>query len=119
MISCIERGVKYAGKNVIKKHGRPYLLYSSSEINLLADSIQKRLGLRYTTLLINCHRHTHGENTVSKSTVNLAFRIIQPKIKIIQKIQQGINNEVKWKEARYLQVNQVLIILNRLPEEKE
>ena len=79
LISCIEKGVKYTGGNVTKKHGRPYLLSSSSEINLLANSMQNRLGLRNTTLVINFHRHTHGENTVSKSTVNLYFRRLQPK----------------------------------------
>ena len=59
--------------------------------------MQNRLGLRYTTLLINCHRHIHGDNAVSKSTVNLAFRRLQPKITQIQKIQQGTKNEGKWK----------------------
>ena len=95
LISCIEQGVKYTRKNVTKKHGRPYLLSSSSEINLLVNSMQNRIGLRYTTHLINCHRQTHGENVVIRSTVNLAFRRIQPKITKIQKIQQGTKNEGK------------------------
>ena len=81
--------------------------------------MQNRLGLRYTTLLINFHRHTHGDNAVSNSTVNLAFMRLQPKITKIQKIQQGTRNEGKCKEARYRQVKQWLIIINRLPEEKE
>ena len=59
------------------------------------------LGLRYTTLLINCHRHTHGDNAVSRSTVNLAFRRLQPKITKIEKIQQGTKNEGKWKKAYF------------------
>ena len=118
LISCIEQGVKFRGKNE-KKNGRPYLLSSSYEINLLANSTQNRLGLFYTTLLINCHRHTQGEDVVSKSTVDLALRRLQPKITKIQKIQQGTKNEGKWKEARYLQVKQWLIMLNRLPEDKE
>ena len=79
----------------------------------------KRLGLRYTTLLINCHRQTHGDNAVCRSTVNLAFSRLQPKITKIQKIQQRTKNEVKWKEARYKQVKQWLIMLNKIPEEKE
>ena len=78
-----------------------YLLSFSSEINLLVNSTQNRLGLRYATLLIICHCHTHGENEVITSTINLAFRILQPKIKKIHKIQQGTKNEGKWKEARY------------------
>ena len=60
----------------------------------------KSLGLRYTNLLINCHRQTHGDNAVCRSTNNLAFSRLQPKITKIQKIQQGTNNEGKWKEAR-------------------
>ena len=53
LISCIEQGVKCAGRNVTKNHGRPYLLYSSYEINLLDNSMQNGLGLFYKTLLIN------------------------------------------------------------------
>ena len=116
LISCIEKGVKYTVKNVTKKHCRPYLLYSSSGINMLANSMENCIDLRYTTLLINCHRHTHGDNSVSRSTVNLAFRRLQPKITKIQKIQQGTNNEGKCKEARYRQVKQWLIMLERFPE---
>ena len=83
------------------------------------DSTQNRLGLHYTTLLINCHRHTHGDNAVSKTTVNLAFMRLQPKITKIHQMQQGTKNEGKWKEARYRKVKQWLIMFNRLPEEKE
>ena len=85
VIICIEQGVKYTGRNVTKNHGRPHLLSYSYEINILADSMQNRLGLRYTTLLINCHLQTNGDNAVSRSTVNLAFRRLQPKIIIKQK----------------------------------
>ena len=70
MIISLEKEVKYTGKNVTKNHGRPYLFYSSSEINLIANSMEKRLGLRYTNLLINFHRQTHGDNAVCRSTVN-------------------------------------------------
>ena len=101
LISSIEKGVKYTGKNVTKKHGRPYFLSSSYEINLLSNSMENRLGLRYTTLLINFHRHTHGDKAVSRSTVNLDFGRLQPKITKIEKIQQGTKNKGKWKEARY------------------
>ena len=80
MISSLEKGVKYTGKNETKKHGRPYLIYSSSEINLVANFMGKRLGLRYTTILINCHRQLHGDNAVCTSTVNLSCRRIEPKI---------------------------------------
>ena len=79
--------------NVTKKHGRPYLLYYSYEINLHENSMKKRLGLRYTTLLINFHSQTHGDNAVSRSAVNLAFRRLQPRITKIHKIQQGTKNE--------------------------
>ena len=118
VISYIEQVVKYKGINVLKKHGIPYLLSSSYEIYMPANLMQNRLGLRYKTLLINCHRQTHGNNSVSRSTVNLALRRLQPKIINIQKIKQGTKNEGKWKEARYPQVTQWFIILNILPEEK-
>ena len=60
-----------------------------------------------------------GENELCRSTVDLAFRRLQPKITKILKIKQGTNNEGKWKEARYRQVKQWLIMIGRLPEEKE
>ena len=81
--------------------------------------MENRFGLRCTTLFIDCYRHTHGDNAVSRSTINLAFRRLQPKITKIEKIQQGTKNEGKWKEASYIQLKQWLIILNRLPDEKE
>ena len=118
MISCIEKGVNYTGINVTKNHGRPYLISSYYEIKMLANSIQNRLGLSYTKILINCNFQTHGENAVSRSTVNLAFRRLQPKITNFYKIQQGTKNEENWKEERYLQVKQWLIMINRLSEYK-
>ena len=107
--------MKYTGNNGTKRSGQSYLISSSHEINLIADSMERRLGLRYTTLIINCHRHTKGDNAVCRSTVNLAYKILQPRITKIQKIQQGTKNEGNWKEARYRQVKQWLIMLNRLP----
>ena len=87
------------------------------DLNILADSMENRLGLRYTTHLINCHRHQNGFDAMCKSTVNLAFLRLQPKITRIQKIQQGTKNEGKWEESRQRQTKQWLIILNRLPED--
>ena len=52
--------MKYTENNETKRSGRPYLISSSSEINIIANSMERRLGLRYTTLLINCHRQTNG-----------------------------------------------------------
>ena len=56
------------------------------------------LGLRYINLLFNSLLQTQGENAVSRSTVNLAFRRLQPKIYKNQKIQQGTNHELKGVE---------------------
>ena len=68
-------------------YGRPCLVNSFSKINMLVNSIQHCLGLRYTIILINFHCHTQGYNAVSGSTVDLAFRILPPKITEIRKIQ--------------------------------
>ena len=73
------------------------------ELDILADAMENRLGLRYTTHLINYHRHQSGFDAVCKSTVYLAFLRLQPKKTRIQKIQQGTKNEVKRKEARQRQ----------------
>ena len=52
-----------------------------------------RIVLRYTTHLINWHRHNKGSNEVINYTVNLAFLRLQPNRTKIQKIQQGTKNE--------------------------
>ena len=80
--------------------------------------MENRLGLRYTTQLINCHRYRIDFDAVCNSTVHLAFLRLQPKIARIQKIQQGTKNEGKWKEARQRQ-KKWLIMLNQLSEDKE
>ena len=50
--------------------------------------MERRLGLRYTTLLINCHRYTNGENAVCRYTVDLAYKRLQPRITKVQKMHQ-------------------------------
>ena len=98
---CKEMKQEYTGNNNVTRNLNPfYLLSNLDELNLLADSMENRLGRRYTTKLINCHRYRNGFDAVCKSTVNLAFLRLQPKITRIQKIQQVTNNEGKWKEAR-------------------
>ena len=77
--------MKYTRNNETKKNGRPYLISSSYEINLIANSMERRIGLRYTTLLINFHRQTKGDNSVYRSTVNLVYKRLQPRIKKIRK----------------------------------
>ena len=111
---------EYTGNNNVTRHlNPPYLLSNLDELNILADSMENRLGIRYTTQIINFHRYQNVFDAVCKSTVNLDFLRIQHKITRIQKIQQGTMNEGKWKEARQLQTKQWLIMPNRLPEDKE
>ena len=118
--NCKEMKQEYTGNNNVTRNLNPsYLLSNLDELNLLADSMENRLGLRYTTELINCHRHQNVFDAVCRSTVNLAFLRLQPKITRKQKIQQGTKNEGQWKEARQRQTKKWLIMLNRLPEDKE
>ena len=94
----------YIGNNNVTRNLNPsYLLSNPDELNLLADSMENRLGLRYTTELINCHRNQNGFDAVCRSTVNLAFLRLAPKITRMQKIQQGTKNEGNRKEARQRQ----------------
>ena len=110
---CKEMEQEYTGNNNVTRHlNPPYLLSNLDELNILADTTEKRLGIRYTNQLINCHCYQNGFYAVCKSTVNLAFLILQPKITRIQKIQQVTKNEGKWKEARQLQTKQWLIMIN-------
>ena len=111
---------EYTGNNYnLSRHFNPsYLVSNVDEINLLANSMENRLGITYTTKLLNFHRHQNGVDAVCRSTANLSFLRLTSKITIIQKIQQGTKNEGKWKEARQGQKKQWLIILNRLPEDK-
>ena len=95
---------QYTGNNNVTRHlNTPYLVSNVDELNILANSMENRLGLIYTTKFINCHRHRNGFDAVCRSTVNLAFLRLTPKITKIQKIQQGTENEGKWKEARRCQ----------------
>ena len=111
---------EYTGNNNVTSHlNPPYLLSNLDELNILADSMENRIGLTYTTKLINCHRHQNGFDAVCRFNVNLVFLRLQPKITRIQKIQQGTKNEGKWKEARQIQTKQWFIMINRLPEDKE
>ena len=70
---CKEMEQEYTENNCTSHLGQPYLLSNPDELNILADAMEKKLGLRYTTHLINCHHHNKGLNAVCKSTVNLAF----------------------------------------------
>ena len=68
--------------------------------------MENRLGLSYTTHIINCHRKQNVFDAVCNSTVDLAFLRLQPKITITQKIRHGNKNEGKWKEERQHQTKQ-------------
>ena len=54
------------------------ILKDSNEITILADCTENRLGLRYTTSLINCHHKTQGFDAVCKSTANPDFKRLKP-----------------------------------------
>ena len=110
---------EYTVNNETRNLNPPYLLSNLDELNILADAMENKLGPRYTTHIINCHRHHKGFNAVCKSTVNLVFLRLQPKRTRIQKIQQGTKNEGKRKEARHCQTKQWLIVIDRIPEDKE
>ena len=77
---------EYTGNNDTMNLNPTYLLSNSYELNILADLMENRLGLRYTTHLINCYRRQNGFDAVCNSTVNLAFLRLQPKITRIEKI---------------------------------
>ena len=94
-----EHGIWYTGKNITKHFGQPYLLIILDEFNILADAMETHIGLRYTTHLINCHRHNKYFNSVCNCTVDLEFLRLQPKRTKMQNIQQGMKNEGKRKEA--------------------
>ena len=104
---CKQMEQEYTGNNFTRHLNQPYLLSNLDEPNILADSMENRHGLSYTTLLINCHRHQNGFDSVCKSSINLAFLRLQPKITRIQKIQKGNKNEGKWKESRQHQKTMV------------
>ena len=54
--------------------------------------MENRLGLRYTTSLINYHHKKEGFDAVFKFIVNPELNIIQPKRTKTHKINQGTNN---------------------------
>ena len=53
---CKEMEQEYTGNNnIIRNFNPPYLLSNLDEINILADSMENRLGLHYKTQIINFH----------------------------------------------------------------
>ena len=91
---CKEMKQEYTGNNNVTRNLNPsYLLSNLDELNILANLMENRLVISYTTQLINFHRYRNGFYAVCRSTVNLAFLRLQPKITRIQKIQQGTKNE--------------------------
>ena len=57
---CNEIEQDHTGNNCKRYLNPPYLLSNPDELNILADAMENRLGLLYTTHLINCHRHHNG-----------------------------------------------------------
>ena len=58
---CKEMKQEYTGNNNLTRHlNPPYLVSNVDELNLLANSMENRLGITYTTKLINCNRHQNG-----------------------------------------------------------
>ena len=94
VIKCKEMEQEYTGTNNVTSHlNPPHLVSNLEELNILVDSMEKRLGLRYTSQLINCRRYQNGFDEVCKTTFNLAFLILQLNRTTIKKIQQVTNNE--------------------------
>ena len=84
---CKEMKQEYTGNNNLTRHFNPsYPVSNVDEINLLENSMENRLGITYTTKILNCYRHQNGVDVVCRSTVNLAFLRLAPKITRIQKI---------------------------------
>ena len=55
---CKETKQEYTGNNNVTRHfNPPYLVSNLDELNILADSMENRIGFTYTTKLINCHHH--------------------------------------------------------------
>ena len=105
---CKQKKTEYTGNNYnLSRHFNPFYLVSNvDEINLLANSMENRLDIAYTTKLLNCYCHQYVVDAVCRSTVNLSFLRLVPTITRIQKIQQGTKNEGKWKKARQLKTKQ-------------
>ena len=114
----VKKWIKSTQKNSTRQFGKPYLLSNPDELNMIADAMENKLGLCYTTHIINCHHQQFFFNAVCKSTVNIAFLRLQPKITRMLKIQQDTNNEGKWKESVRRQTKKCLIMLNQIPENK-
>ena len=79
---------EYTVNNNLTRHlNPPYLVSNMDELNLLANLMENRLGITYTTKIIHFHHHQNGSDAVYKSTVNKAFKRNQPRIKPPRKSQ--------------------------------
>ena len=85
---------EYTGNNNLTRYFNPsYLVSNLDELNILADSSGKQTWPHVQHQAPSCHRHRNGFDAVCRSTVNLAFLRLAPKITRIKKIQQGTKDE--------------------------
>ena len=91
----MECGVEYdaTSSNNNNKGRKVAISPGSQEETLIANWMESHCGFRMTTILVNEHRREAGLERVSRYAVMSAFHRLNPKVKLIEKVQSGGNNE--------------------------
>ena len=78
--------------------------------------MEMNLGFRNTLITVNAHRVEESTPPVGRNAMMNAFDRMQPKVELIQKVQQGNTNHKAWKNTQRNQTKQFLVMLDELPE---
>jgi hypothetical protein len=111
LLQCIEAGVEYDGERKVQKaRCRALLQIGTKCARVVADAMERHLGLKKTTKLLNLSRKKRGLDPVGVSAVHGLHLAMQPVITTITDNKQGKDDpDSHWAMARYMFLTQLAI----------
>ena len=91
--------------------------HNTPEEAMIANNMERNMGFRYTTDLVNEYCTEHNLFHVLVSAVVHKFRTMNPTITKIQKQNQGNKEHKAWIDTRHNQTKQLGIMLGRITKE--
>ena len=88
--------------------------HNTPEEAMIANKMERNVGFRYTTDLVNEYRTKHNLIHVSVSAVIHKFKQMNPTVTKIKKLNQGNKEHKAWIDARYNQSEQFCVMLGRI-----
>ena len=111
-------GSEFTGESLITKNAKlPMIPKGSQEESIVADGMEMNLGISATTAMVNQHRLERGQCLVSRSAAFNSYHGLNPVVRPVKKRAQGNDDNVQWKNARYLQTKQMCVMTGLLSKE--